>query len=102
MEDIKFNNKFKLTKDGFKALLEMGDGYPLKARTLAVAGTKHDDVKETKKLGQILRKGNPRSRAVKIEGAMHGWGIKWPDLFADTIKAWAEDRDLPVRLEALK
>lgn len=101
LEDVKYNNKFRLAKEGFEALLEMGEGYPLKARSLAIAATKHDDVEGTRKLGQIFRKGNSNSRAVKIEGAVHGWGINEPDLFTETIRAWAENADLPTKLEAL-
>jgi pimeloyl-ACP methyl ester carboxylesterase len=83
LEDIKRNNRFKLAKEGYRALLEMGEDYPLEVRTLAVAGTKHDDVEGTRNLGLILRKSNPQSRAVKIEGGTHGWSIQWPELFAD-------------------
>jgi hypothetical protein len=102
MQDVKYNNKFKVAKEGSQALLEMGEGYPLKMRTLAVAATKHDDVEGTRKLGQIFRQGNLKSRAVKIEGGVHGWGINSPDLFAETIKTWAEDDELPPKLEPLE
>ena len=98
---MKFNNKFKLVKEGYQALLEMGEGYPLKTRSLAICATKHDDLEGTRTLGQIFRKGNSNSRAVKIEGAVHGWGIIEPDLFAESIRAWAEDTVLPNKLEAL-
>jgi pimeloyl-ACP methyl ester carboxylesterase len=102
LEDVKCNNRFKLAKDGYRSLLEMGEGYPLKVRTLAVAGTKHDDVKGTRNLGIILRKGNPQSSAVKIEGGTHGWGIQWPELFAESVTAWVEGTALPAKLEYLQ
>ena len=100
-EDVKCHNKFKLSKQGYQALLEMGEGYPLKAKSLAIAATKHDDVEGTRRLGRMFRKGNPKSRAVKIEGAVHGWGINEPVLFADAIKAWVTDDVLPSKLESL-
>jgi len=95
------NNNFTLMKAGCAGLLEFGEGYPVKVRTLAVAGVKHDDVEETRKLGEVLRRGNAESRAVTIQGALHGWGFIWPELFADSIKAWIEERSLSKELENL-
>lgn len=102
LEDIKSNNRFKLAKNGYQALLEMGEGYPLKARTLAVAGTKHDDVEGKMRLGILLSKGNLHSRSVKIEGCTHVWGMQWPELFAKAVAAWVEEAPLPTKLEPLQ
>jgi pimeloyl-ACP methyl ester carboxylesterase len=102
VEDGKLNSSFKLGKEGFAAMLTLGEGYPLKVRSLVVAGTKHDDVEGTRKLGEMFKRGNGDSRAVKIEGGMHAWGIKWPDIFAEAVKAWIERRDLPGKLEPLE
>jgi len=100
-EDGKLNSSFTLGKEGFAAMLGLGEGYPLTMRALVVAGTKHDDVEGTRKLGDMFRKGNKDSRAVKIEGGMHAWGIKWPDMFAEAVKAWIESKDLPEKLEPI-
>jgi hypothetical protein len=44
LEDVRHNKKFELAKEGFQALLGIGEGYPLKTRSLAIAARKHDDV----------------------------------------------------------
>jgi hypothetical protein len=70
-------------------------------RTLAVAAAKHDSVEGTRKLGAVLRRGNAESQAVAIQGALHGWGLITPVLFAESVKAWIEERELPRELQIL-
>jgi pimeloyl-ACP methyl ester carboxylesterase len=101
IEDMRINTSYKLAREGFAAMLELGEGYSLKVRTLAVAGAKQDDGEGTRKLGEMLKEGNKESYAVRIKDGMHTWGIQWPGLFADSVKAWVEGRELPEELRSM-
>jgi hypothetical protein len=65
------------------------------ARTCIVAGAMHDFVGACSKRGAQLRKGNPESRAFKIDAMQHTWSVQNPELFARGIKSWMERELLP-------
>lgn len=76
-----------LMRLGFAILLGFGEGDAVRARTLAVVASKHDDVEGVKKLGRLLRSGNEESRAVVIQGALRSWGLIDPELFARIVSS---------------
>jgi len=65
------------------------------ARTCIIAGAMHDFVGACSKRGTQLRKGNPGSRAFKIDGMQHTWNVQNPELFAQGIKSWIERKAMP-------
>lgn len=65
------------------------------ARTCVVAGALDDSENDASTRGEQLRKGNPESKAVKVEGKRHAWNLQDPDLFARGINAWMEHESLP-------
>lgn len=71
-------------------------------RVLCVAGGRQDDVKATRRVGEVWREeGVVDSRAVVVRGAVHAWNLQMPELFAEGIKAWVEGRELPGEFEEL-
>lgn len=72
-------------------------------RILAVAGGNGDDVEGTKKMAEILQqkgvKNGSESCACVVPGAVHGWDLQFPELFAEGIRAWVEKRPLPEGFE---
>jgi hypothetical protein len=72
------------------------------ARALAVAGGRQDDVEGVRRLGVVFRRVNERSMAVVLERAMHWWGLQWPELFAEGVVKWIEDRELPPEFKVLE
>jgi hypothetical protein len=53
-------------------------------------------------LGQVLRGGRDESRAFVVNGAVHAWNLRWPELFAEGIRAWIEKRELPKEFKELR
>jgi len=66
-----------------------------------VAGGNQDDLSGTQRLSDMFRTGNEESRAVVLNGAMHMWCMQRPELFADAVKSWIEERPLPAEFELL-
>lgn len=66
-----------------------------KARTCLVAGASEDSVPDTQTKGRRLVKGNPESKAFKVEGKVHAWDLQDPVLFSRGIRAWMEREELP-------
>lgn len=65
------------------------------ARACVVTGALDDGEKDASIRGEQLRKGNPNSKAVKVEGKRHAWNLQDPELFASGVKAWIEHESLP-------
>jgi hypothetical protein len=51
---------------------------------------------------QLLRKGNLQSRGFRVEGKEHAWDLQDPELFAEGIMAWIEERKLPKEFVSLE
>jgi len=101
-EDAKANtSNLKIQKTAWNSLKEFDDGYPLIMRALVVAGGNQDDLSGTQRLSDMFRTGNEESRAVVLNGAMHMWCMQRPELFADAVKSWIEERPLPAEFELL-
>ncbi|KAI9830173.1 MAG: hypothetical protein M1819_005850 [Sarea resinae] len=92
----------KMAQEAWKSFASFGDGEPLSMRALAVSGRKQDDTEAVGRLSEVLRKGNPESRAVVVPGAMHPWLLQFPELFAQGIKAWVQGGELPTDFEIIK
>jgi pimeloyl-ACP methyl ester carboxylesterase len=101
------NVGYFLINDGFTSLLAFGKGTfgevgKTGKRVLLVAGGKGDDVKRTESMGTVLRDaGSPLSRASVVRKALHGWDVQYPQLFAAGVKAWIEEKVLPIEFEEL-
>lgn len=71
-------------------------------RTLAIAGAKKDPVDDVKKFGIVWKEnGQSMNRAVMVEDAVHVWNMQLPELFAQAIIAWVEEKPLPKELVEL-
>ncbi|KAF4982847.1 hypothetical protein FDECE_17430 [Fusarium decemcellulare] len=87
-------------------LYRLEDVTKIRARMLAVAGGRQDDVEATAMVGEALRSRGIKdyqskdfSKAVVVKGALHAWNIQYPELFARGIRAWIEGADLPHEFE---
>lgn len=102
------NFSYALIRDGFAGigafnLDTVKELAETKVRTLAVAGEKQDDVEGTRKMGQVLKEhGLPQNVAVVAKDAVHAWDLQKPELMAESIKAWIENRPLPEGIEELR
>lgn len=82
------------------------------ARTLVCAATKRnwylpsgDNVEHAKEVARAINEkdssGESASKAVEISKWRHPWWVQAPKLFADSVCAWFERRQLPSELEEL-
>jgi pimeloyl-ACP methyl ester carboxylesterase len=83
-----------LTNDNLAAI----DG---RVRVAMVAGGKLDNVADTKTAGTVLRRRNPQSAAFVVRNAIHWWSLQFPELFAQGVRAWIEEKDMPNEYEPL-
>jgi pimeloyl-ACP methyl ester carboxylesterase len=77
------------------------------ARTLVIAAGKSgilptsDSPDDARRLADIGRRTNPATRAVSHPDIRHPWFRQLPRMFAETIEAWLEERDLPAGFGSL-
>ena len=97
------NLSLNLLKQGYAAMLKFAvdDIAAIRVRTLLVASSVLDNVDATRKMGKILQDNNPKSRASSVQGHVHNWNWRFPELFAKTITAMVNETDLPDGLEEL-
>lgn len=73
------------------------------ARVVVVAGGLQDNLDVTKEMGNALRKAggseSSKCKSMVVRKAVHAWDMEYPKLFAEEIKAWVEERDLPEEYE---
>ncbi|KAL2760298.1 hypothetical protein ACRALDRAFT_1078928 [Sodiomyces alcalophilus JCM 7366] len=76
----------------------------LRVRTLFVAGGQQDDVPGMAKIGEILRSRATEdgSRAVVVREALHAWDLQFPELFAQGVLGWIEEKPLPDEFKPLE
>jgi pimeloyl-ACP methyl ester carboxylesterase len=99
------NKRWEVMRDVFSSIVELGwdDVRGINGvRTLAVAGAKQDSVEGVKKMGTTWKEsGQSMNRAVVVKDAVHAWDLQLPELFAQAITAWVEQRPLPEELKEL-
>ena len=97
------NFSLDLLRQGYTAMLKFtaDDMATISVRTLLVAASALDDVDATRRMGRLLRHQNPESRAAVVKGYIHTWNLRFPELFAGTLTAWADNTDLPDDMEQL-
>ncbi|KAL6916896.1 hypothetical protein FSST1_008391 [Fusarium sambucinum] len=102
--EIACNNDWNLVNDAYGGLAKWGeeavnDVATKDKRILAIAGDQGDNIEGTKEMAQLFCSqglgDGKKSAACVIKGAIHGWNLQFPELFADGIKAWVEDKPLP-------
>ena len=71
------------------------------SRVAIIAGGKQDNVEDTLKAGNVLRKTNPQCNAFVVRDAIHWWSLQLPEIFAHGVKAWVEDKEMPKAFEPL-
>ena len=78
---------------------------PIRARTLVVAATKGgivpsgDSTEHAKRLFKAVEEGGGKGRVVQHRRMRHPWNRQDPRLFAETIRAWIEIRDISEEFE---
>lgn len=70
-----------------------------KSRTLIAVGEK--ETFYAKRAARLLSRSIPGARGVMVRGYGHVWNLEAPDLFAETVRAWTGDRELPDQLAQL-
>ncbi|KAK7424806.1 hypothetical protein QQZ08_008435 [Neonectria magnoliae] len=99
--EMRRNRRWDVVRDVDLGLLELGwdDVRTLPVRTLSVAADSVDDVEAVRRMGREMPVAG--SLGAVVRGAVHTWNLQKPELFADAIKAWIEERPLPEGLEVL-
>ena len=72
---------------------------PRTAPVLVVAGQK--ELKTIHDSARDLVKAIPGAKGYVVAGGLHTWNFQFPDLFAQTIRAWTHDQPLPAGLASL-
>ncbi|KAM0350614.1 hypothetical protein ACHAPU_003100 [Fusarium lateritium] len=102
--EIAANNDWDLVKNAYQGLAEwrheaVNEVAGRDKRILAVAGDQGDNIEGTKEMAEAFRKAGSedgkKSIACVVKGAIHGWNLQYPELFAQGIEAWVEERPLP-------
>lgn len=70
-------------------------------RIAIVAGAKRDSVSDAQEAGKVLRRKNSKCRAFVVRKAVHLWDLQHPELFANGVRAWIEDGEMPEAFEML-
>jgi pimeloyl-ACP methyl ester carboxylesterase len=70
-----------------------------KSRTLIAVGEK--ETFYAKRAARLLSRSIPSARGVIVRGYGHVWNLEAPALFAETVRAWIGDRELPEQLALL-
>ncbi|KAJ9137466.1 Dihydrolipoyllysine-residue acetyltransferase component of acetoin cleaving system [Pleurostoma richardsiae] len=103
LREMRSNRRWEVVREVYAGILQIGfdEVREIRTRTLTVAGGKQDDVRSTRKMGAALKQVNDKSRAVVVRDAVHAWDMQFPELFAEGIKSWIEERPLPREFEDL-
>lgn len=110
------NNKtVDLTRNGFGELIKWNwdhvkDVGTKNRRILICAGDVQDDVPGAKEAAKLIRETaeqrgdteGSRTRGFAVKGGVHGWNLQLPELFAQGIRAWVREEDLPSEFEPLQ
>ncbi|KAL4731544.1 hypothetical protein ACLX1H_000515 [Fusarium chlamydosporum] len=108
--EIACNNVWELVKDVYEDLATWGDEAVKDVaakdkRILAIAGDQGDNVEGTKEMVEVFRsQGHDEGRSSTscvVKGAIHGWNLQFPELFAEGIKAWVKCKPLPEKFVSL-
>ncbi|KAM5354295.1 hypothetical protein ACJ41O_000945 [Fusarium nematophilum] len=101
LREMRRNRRWEVIRTVDMGLMELGweDVRSLPVRTLSVAAETVDDVEAVRRMGREMPVEG--SRAAVVRGAVHTWNLQMPELFAEGIKAWVEQRPLPEGLEIL-
>ncbi|KAF2035804.1 alpha/beta-hydrolase [Setomelanomma holmii] len=99
--ESKRNLTFVLLKQGYGDVLEitLKEVGEVGVRTLAVAGGRQDSVDVTRRMGTALR--GKGGRAVVVRKAIHAWDLQFPELFAEGVRRWIQEEELPEEYEEL-
>ncbi|KAK7403785.1 hypothetical protein QQX98_010427 [Neonectria punicea] len=99
--EMRRNRRWDVIRDVDLGLLGLGwdDVRTLPVRTLSIAADSVDDVEAVRRMGREMPVAG--SLGAVVRGAVHTWNLQKPELFAEGIKAWIEERPLPEELEVL-
>lgn len=93
---------YKEVLGALRGFLQSGVLERVKAPVLLIAGTAHDPVDGTKMYRDLLKQGGCEEvRAVKLEGYTHAWEMRDPELYARSVTAWVDSKELPKELEEM-
>jgi pimeloyl-ACP methyl ester carboxylesterase len=99
-EDLLLSVNSTSTRHFIEPLMELPQLLPCdsEAPTLVVVGEQENAIAKggAKKIASCLK----RSHMVVVPGVGHAWNLQAPDLFADMVRAWIEDRPLPGALRS--
>jgi pimeloyl-ACP methyl ester carboxylesterase len=103
--EMKENMTLSLLRTGYSECLGFGMegvGNIEAVRVAVVAGGKQDDVETVTNMGRLMEKNCAESRAFVVKEAIHGWDLQFPELFAQGVMAWIEEKEMPLEFEALQ
>jgi pimeloyl-ACP methyl ester carboxylesterase len=102
--EIAANNDWTLVDRAYGGLAKwgqeaVGEVAAKDKRILAIAGDQGDNVEGMKEMAEKFRQegswDGKKSTAYVVKDAIHGWNLQFPELFAQGIQAWVEEKPLP-------
>lgn len=104
-EEMRRNHSMEMLAAGYRAVAALTRERIAEirgVRVAIVAGAKRDDVEETREAGKVLVNSNPKCKALVVRDAVHLWDLQLPELFAQGVRAWVEESEMPKEFEVLK
>lgn len=100
--EMRRNRRWEVIRDVDMGLMELTWEHVrrVRVRTLSIAAETVDDIEAVRRMGRELPVEG--SRGAVVRGAVHTWNLQKPELIAEGIKAWVEERALPEELEILR
>ncbi|KAH6889308.1 Alpha/Beta hydrolase protein [Thelonectria olida] len=100
--EMRRNRRWEVIRAVDMGLLELSweDVRTLPVRTLSIAAGRVDDVEAVRRMGREMPVEG--SLGAVVRGAVHTWNLQKPELFAESVTAWIEERALPEELEILE
>ncbi|KAK7992731.1 Alpha/Beta hydrolase protein [Apiospora saccharicola] len=78
-------------------------------RVAVVAGGKQDHIEGAHEIGRLLRSmgsggpgGGEDTRTFVVKNGIHVWNLQYPEVFAQSVRAWIEGYPMPMALDMLE
>ncbi|KAK8131750.1 hypothetical protein PG984_008188 [Apiospora sp. TS-2023a] len=78
-------------------------------RVAVVAGGKQDHIEGVHEIGRLLRSmgsggpgGGEDTRTFVVKNGIHVWNLQYPEVFAQSVRAWIEGYPMPMALDMLE
>jgi pimeloyl-ACP methyl ester carboxylesterase len=68
---------------------------------IVAGGKRQDSVEDAREGGRVLQCRNPKCKAFVVREAVHLWDLQLPETFAQGVRAWVDESDMPKEFQPL-